>query len=75
MNHLYTKRQERLCALLKDARAKAGLTQQELAKRLKRSDSFISYIEQGERKLGAVELIEYCEAMGTDPKKLFAKVI
>lgn len=75
LKHLYTKRQETLCAILKEARAKAGLTQQELAKRLKRSDSFISYIEQGERKLGVLEFIEYCEAMGADPRKLLAKLI
>lgn len=75
MKHLYTQRQARLCALLKHHRLRAGLTQQELAKRLKRSDSFISYIEKGERKLGAVELIEYCEAMGADPLRLLRKVL
>lgn len=74
LNHLYTKRQETLCALLKEHRLKAGLTQQELAKRLKRSDSFVSYVEQGERKLGVLEFIEYAEALGADPRKLFAKL-
>lgn len=75
MNHLYTKRQETLCALLKECRLKAGLTQQELAVRLKRSDSFISYVERGERMLGVLEFIEYVQALGADPKKLLAKLL
>lgn len=74
MKQLYSRRQQTLSAILKEARVKAGLTQQELAKRLKRSDSFVSYVEQGERKLGVLEFIEYAEAMGADPRKLFAKL-
>ena len=74
MNHLYSKRQEKLCALLKECRLKAGLTQQELAARLKRSDNFISYVERGERTLGVLEFIEYAEALGVDPRTLFGKL-
>lgn len=75
MNQLYTKRQERLCSILKEARAKAGLTQQQLAKRLKRSDNFISYVELGERTLGVIEFVEYCEALGLDPRKVMGKLL
>jgi transcriptional regulator with XRE-family HTH domain len=75
VKHLYTRRQERLCALLKESRLKAGLTQKELGKRLKRSDNFVSYVELGERTLGLLEFLEYCEALGADPKKLLAKLI
>ncbi len=75
MNQLYTKRQERLCTILRESRLKAGLTQQQLARRLKRSDNFISYVELGERTLGLLEFIEYAEALGIDPKRLFAKLV
>lgn len=75
MKHLYSQRQARLCALLKECRLEAGLTQQQLAKRLKRSDSFISYVETGERSLRVLEFLEYVEAMDADPKKLLAKLI
>ncbi len=75
MNQLYTKRQERLCAILKEARVKAGLTQEQLAKRLKRSNNFVSYVELGERTLGAIEFIEYAEALGLDPRKLLGKLL
>lgn len=75
MNHLYSKRQERLCAILKESRLKAGLTQQQLGERLKRSDNFVSYVERGERMLGVIEFIEYAEALGVDPRKLLGKVL
>lgn len=75
MNHLYSKRQEKLCALLKECRLKAGLTQQQLADRLKRSDNFVSYVERGERTLGVLEFLDYVEAMGADPRKLLGKLI
>lgn len=75
MNQLYSKRQERLCAILKEYRVKAGLTQQQLATKLKRSDNFISYVERGERTLGVLEFVEYAEALGVDPRKLLAKLL
>jgi transcriptional regulator with XRE-family HTH domain len=75
LNHLYSKRQEKLCALLKECRLKAGLTQQQLADRLKRSDNFVSYVERGERTLGVLEFLDYVEAMGADPKGLLGKLI
>jgi transcriptional regulator with XRE-family HTH domain len=75
LNQLYTKRQERLCAILREYRLKAGLTQQQLAKRLKRSDNFISYVELGERTLGVLEFVEYAEALGADPRKLLGKLL
>lgn len=75
MNHLYSKRQEKLCALLKECRLKAGLTQQQLADRLKRSDNFVSYVERGERTLGVLEFLDYAEALGVDPKGLLGKLI
>lgn len=75
MNHLYTKRQQKLCALLKECRLEAGLTQQQLAKRLKRSDSYISYVETGERNLRVLEFVEYVESLGGDPERLLAKAL
>ena len=41
---------------LKQARAEAGLTQVEVAHRLKRPQSFVSKIESGERRVDVVEL-------------------
>ena len=45
-------------------RVGAGLTQQELAQRLKIPQSTISKVESGQRKIDLVELKIWCEAAG-----------
>jgi transcriptional regulator with XRE-family HTH domain len=49
---------------LKQARAEAGLTQVEVAGRLKRPQSFVSKIESGERRVDVVELSELAKLYG-----------
>lgn len=51
-----------LIALLRDAREKADLTQLELASRLSTTQSSVSKIERGERRLDLVELKTWCDA-------------
>lgn len=46
------------------ARANAGLTQIQLAKRMNATQSFISKCERGERRLDLVELRAWCRALG-----------
>jgi len=75
LNQRYSKRHNTLRATLRDARLKAGLTQQDLADRLKRSDNFVSYVERGERMLDVLEFIDYANALGVDPRKLFGKLL
>lgn len=70
----YSQRHNTLRTILKDARLKAGLRQQELAARLKRSDSFISDVERGERMLDVLEFVDYAQALGVDAKKVLAKL-
>lgn len=55
--------------LLIEARKEAGLTQREVAKRLKRPPSFIGKAESLQRRLDAVELIDILEAIGASPQK------
>ena len=64
-----------LCSVLAEAREDAGLTQRELASRLRRPHSFVAKVESGERRLDVIEFVELARALGTDPKKLFAKVL
>jgi transcriptional regulator with XRE-family HTH domain len=46
------------------ARERAGLTQQTLAKRLGRHQSFVAKYEGGERRLEVIEFVQICEAIG-----------
>jgi transcriptional regulator with XRE-family HTH domain len=58
-------------ATLKDVRISHGLTQSDLASRLKSTQSFISKVERGERRLDVVELRQWCKAIRVD----FAKFV
>lgn len=71
---IHTKRQERLRAVLKDARKSAGLTQDQLTARLGAYNTFVSKYERGERQLDVVEFIAVAEALGVDPRRLLETV-
>lgn len=58
-----------------EARKGAGLSQQELARRLKRSQSFIAKLEVGERRVDVVEFIEIARALGKEPTELLSRVL
>ncbi len=58
----WTERQKQLQESLRELRESAGLTQDELALKLDRPQSFVSKIESGERRVDIVELEEICEA-------------
>jgi transcriptional regulator with XRE-family HTH domain len=51
--------------LLQAERRRAGVTQTELAKRLKEKQTFVSKFERGERRIDVIELRTICKALGT----------
>lgn len=53
-----------LLQMLRDIRARAGLTQAELSEALERSQSYVSDIERGVRRMDLLQLRDYCEACG-----------
>ncbi len=53
---IYSKEHKLLIKRLVQARKEAGLSQIEAAKRLNRSQSYISKIEVGQRKIDVIEL-------------------
>jgi transcriptional regulator with XRE-family HTH domain len=67
--------QAAFCELMVGARKAAGLTQQALALRLKKLQSFIAKYEGGERRLDVVEFIAVARALGVDPLKLMAALL
>jgi len=57
-----------LRALIVEKRKKAGLTQAEVAKRLKRYQSFVATVESGQRRIDVVEFLDLADAIGFDPR-------
>lgn len=50
--------------LLKKAREDAGLTQTQLARKIRETQTFVSKCERGERRIDVVELQTFCRALG-----------
>jgi transcriptional regulator with XRE-family HTH domain len=61
-------------ACLAAARRRANITQQELAGRLGKPQSFVSEYERGQRRVGVVELLVISRVLGRDPLELFAEI-
>ncbi len=60
---------------LEALRKSAGVTQQELAKRLRKPQSFISAYESGQRRVDLLELARIAASLGADPRKICAKIL
>lgn len=61
---LFTAEYRVLTALLREQREAAGLTQVDLAKRLRETQSYVSKCERGERRLDLVQIRTFCQALG-----------
>lgn len=64
-----------LLAVLKTARKRVGMSQVELASRLGNTQTFVSKCERGERRIDAVELVEFAEALGVQPLGLLSEYL
>jgi transcriptional regulator with XRE-family HTH domain len=71
---VFSRRHQRLQRALIDARREANLTQVQLAKRLRRPQSFVSDYERGQRRLDVVELLEITRVLKLDPHELIDKL-
>jgi len=56
------------------ARHAAGLTQRQLAAKLKRSNSFVWKLEAGERQLNVLEFIEVARVLGVKATVLMTRI-
>lgn len=61
---IYTREYAIVLRMIKEAREKSGITQEQLAKRLKQSQSFVSKIERGDRRIDIVQLRTLCKIYG-----------
>lgn len=63
---LHDPRYRRLIELVVEARKEAGLTQEALAERVGRPQSFLGKVETFQRRLDALELFDLLSALGLD---------
>jgi transcriptional regulator with XRE-family HTH domain len=57
------------------ARNRAGLTQDELAKLLRKPQSFVSNYERGNRRIDVLELLRIVDALKADPRTVFMDIV
>jgi transcriptional regulator with XRE-family HTH domain len=57
-----------------DARVQLGLSQRELARLLKKPQSYVSKYERGERRLDVVEFMDLCKVLKLDVCGVLRKV-
>lgn len=72
---LRTPGHQALMQVLVETRKSKGVTQQELADRLNRPQSYIAKVETGERRLDVIEFIEWCQSVGAPPDAVVNRII
>jgi transcriptional regulator with XRE-family HTH domain len=68
-------RHEVLRQILIERRQRRGLSQTEVARRLGRSQTFVSAVERGQRRVTVIEFLEMCEAIGFDPHTVIRRLL
>ncbi len=63
---IYSKEYKNIIKKLKQARFEIGLKQEEVAKKLRKPQSYISKIERGERRIDVAELQEFSKIYKKD---------
>lgn len=74
MKSIYSKEYDVLLSLLTKARIESGLTQQQVAGKLKKPQSFVSKYEAGERRLDIIEFLKICSILKADYKVIFGSI-
>lgn len=62
---LFTPEHQVFVELLLELRRQAGLTQTQLAERLQETQSYVSKVERGDRRLDVIQLRSFCRALKT----------
>ncbi|MCH7727117.1 MAG: helix-turn-helix transcriptional regulator [Planctomycetes bacterium] len=72
---LQSREHQILVKFLVETRHEAGLTQRQLAKRLRVQPSWVAKVEMGERRIDLIEFVWVCEALEVDPAESACAVI
>jgi len=62
-------------AALAAARDRAGLTQKQLARLLRKPQSFVSNYERGQRRIDVLEMLRITEALKADARQVFMEIV
>ena len=74
MQSVHSEKYKAFLRLLIKARMASGLTQQQLAHKLGKHQSYVSKYESGERRLDVIEFIELTNIFSIDPCNLIRKI-
>jgi transcriptional regulator with XRE-family HTH domain len=66
---------KKLRRVLRSARETAGMTQDDVASRMHRPQSFVSKLEGGERHLDVAEFLDLCNALGVSPVSVISELV
>lgn len=72
---IYTRHYGIVVEKVRSLREAAGLTQRELAQRLRKAQTTIARMEQGQRRIDLVEFYAICRALKVDPKREAGEVL
>ena len=75
LKSIHTTRYRQFLELLRAERLKAGVTQAKLANRIGVTQSVVSKMETGERRLDVVEVLEICDALRISQRDFLSAVV
>ncbi len=68
---IYRREYQILVNLLRQLREAGGASQGHVAATFQWPQSTLSHVERGSRRLDLVEFLDYCRAIGSDPRAVF----
>lgn len=72
---VFTKRYKLLLSILIALREDKGLSQHQLAKKIRKPQSYVSKYERGERRLDVIELLDILKVLEANPHDLIDELL
>lgn len=72
---VFTARYKLLLSILVSIREDKGLSQRALSEKLKKTPTYVSKYERGERRLDVIEFLDIAKMLEADPYEIIRKII
>ena len=72
---VFTENYETFLKILVRLRKGIGMTQTQLAQKIKQNQSYVSKYENGERRLDVIEFVQIAKAIGADPLQIIDELV